>query len=1180
MEAIFSEVLNMSLTASVVILVVLLARVFLKKAPKIYSYALWSVVLFRLLCPVSIQSPVSVLEVTGPEVTRSEGITTSVSYIPADYVRVEPQVQTPTPAQTSQPQEAEKGFTTETAVVVLWLTGVAVMLLRSAAEYVQLRRKLVGATPFRDNVYLADHISTPFAMGILLPKIYLPSNIPSWERRYIVAHERHHIRRGDHIIKLLAYFALSLHWFNPLAWVAFVQAGKDMEMSCDEAVIKKLGPQIRADYSASLLRLATGQRIISGAPLAFGEGDTKGRIRNMARWKKPKLWVSAAAVAMCIGILIACGMNPEAEGGDVSVGALQITLPDGFRTEEEENTLTIYKRRKEVGGIYQRNSTEVELLEDRTNMWDWVCSLNIPENVPQERYMMWVQVEEKAIGSAAYGNKGKEETIHYFFDMGDMIYGLWLNAQEVSEEERSAILDSVRTKEEKGEHTDSAVSDLPFQLGQLPEGYYAYGTEDNGKMGMTFIDDANTVGGVTAYPIPEGVYDPEDSVFDWLEEVGIPDFEDTSLAYVGGITAPGGGWLAEFTSDVPEGTAITVDRRHHFYPIGDTVYDIWFDMMLIDLATSEEIRQAVKLPEPVGQEAAETGEKTAEDIAFEKVKAVFDTVQSGSYQILTQQKNEGNEGPSGYVTTYFDDGENWLRLHEVLTEGTNQTEAGDYYNRMAHLTHKGFHYSNDGHWGEQGAIQWSAITAEQMDTAREGPVSKLASFQWIKANVTYMDTLTDETGECVMFRIDKMYADQEDYTDHYFANFYFDPSGNFRNAQFQVNLYQDNAFTVTESIVTLDHETVAEQINSYYGYGIPVKESTGKPVLSGDAIDANVEMLQYGILTMTLPDDYTCREESGSIILTREGTDVGGITCWAMPEVPLENDTLAWYRAMGLPEAQESDVPIAYMGGSSPYGDIEAEFFNELDPEALNVEHHFFIDGDIVYDVYYDQNVLSDGQAEKFLKTIAVSGEPVVTPDPSEEESLIKCRNVLSLVQSGSYAIARDRKNQGTVALNDYSYRRFWQHDGNWLSIAEIPESGGSSFFYYMEVDGVHYNTERTGWDENGPIWAEQRKVEVAKPWLATFRWDPDIVTYENTLVSGGEECVMLRIDEPYPYGSDNSESYFVNFYFADGGAFLRVELQVNLFLSNAFTETESIITLDAETIAAEIEKEYLRAIS
>ena len=150
-----------------------------------------------------------------------------------------------------------------------------VMVLYAMVSYIRLRRKLITASLLRDNIYLADEIAFPFVMGLLRPKIYLPSSMAEQEQPYILMHEQHHIRRRDPVIKALAFLALCIHWFNPLVWVAFIMAGKDMEMSCDEAVVRKMGTGILADYTASLLSLATGKHIIAGMPLAFGEGDTK-----------------------------------------------------------------------------------------------------------------------------------------------------------------------------------------------------------------------------------------------------------------------------------------------------------------------------------------------------------------------------------------------------------------------------------------------------------------------------------------------------------------------------------------------------------------------------------------------------------------------------------------------------------------------------------------------------------------------------------------------------------------------------------------------------------------------------------------------------------------------------------------------------------------------------------------
>lgn len=319
---IFAKVLNMSLTASLVIVLVIAARFVLRKSPKVFSYALWAVVLFRLLCPVSLPSPVSLLGLLDAPVAQTEGITTTVEYIPykvvetaaenpqPDHQPQNPVAQTPAQSQQTTVETKRNPLSTAEIVTYIWLAGIAVMVIVGVGSYLRFRRHLTGAMQVKDNIYLVDHIDSAFVAGLIRPKVYLPSDIPLKQMGYIIAHEQYHIRRLDHVTKHLSFAALCIHWFNPLVWVAFILSGKDLEMSCDEAVIKKLGEGIRADYSASLLSLATGRRIIAGTPLAFGEGDTKSRIKNMAKWKQPPKWVSIVSFILCFSFLTACAANP------------------------------------------------------------------------------------------------------------------------------------------------------------------------------------------------------------------------------------------------------------------------------------------------------------------------------------------------------------------------------------------------------------------------------------------------------------------------------------------------------------------------------------------------------------------------------------------------------------------------------------------------------------------------------------------------------------------------------------------------------------------------------------------------------------------------------------------------------------------------------------------------------
>lgn len=327
LDKLFMQILDMSIAGSFVILVVLLARLLLKKAPKVISYALWSVVLLRLLCPVSIQAPISVL----PEITPVED-TYTLTDVPisltgagvAAYQAVGDMLNggiglQHVPTINTDEQGNIEYVTSDWGDVwvlfgqYVWIMGVAVMVIYSAVTYWKLKRRLDAVIHLRENIYLADEIPSPCVIGFIKPKIYLPNSLSAQEQAYIIAHEQHHIHRCDHIIKMLAFTALAIHWMNPLVWVAFLLASRDMEMSCDEAVIRKFGPEVRADYAASLLNLATGRRIIGGTPLAFCEGDPKGRIKNLARWKKPAVWITVAAVVFCSVLAVCLLTDPEKE---------------------------------------------------------------------------------------------------------------------------------------------------------------------------------------------------------------------------------------------------------------------------------------------------------------------------------------------------------------------------------------------------------------------------------------------------------------------------------------------------------------------------------------------------------------------------------------------------------------------------------------------------------------------------------------------------------------------------------------------------------------------------------------------------------------------------------------------------------------------------------------------------
>ncbi|MBQ7924677.1 MAG: hypothetical protein IJ335_00095 [Lachnospiraceae bacterium] len=330
LSGLFVKILNMSLTASLVILVVLIARFVLRRSPKVFSYCLWVVVLFRLLCPVSFSTSFSLLGALG-QVQVQQG---SMLYLSEELLResrsygngVVEEVLTGMPEAFPEQQlqtapdilgkNVEQHFSDVALLpkalrlaAVIWIVGILVLLIYDGVSLARLRRQLQTAVHDKENIYTCS-LPTAFVMGMVRPKIYLPDSLSGREREYILFHEQVHIKRGNHVIKTLAALALCIHWFNPLVWLAFSLSSKDMEMSCDEAVLRKIGRDVKKEYSASLLNLATGRKVFTGMPLAFGEGDTGSRIKNVLKYKKPAVIVVCLALIGCVVLAVALTGNP------------------------------------------------------------------------------------------------------------------------------------------------------------------------------------------------------------------------------------------------------------------------------------------------------------------------------------------------------------------------------------------------------------------------------------------------------------------------------------------------------------------------------------------------------------------------------------------------------------------------------------------------------------------------------------------------------------------------------------------------------------------------------------------------------------------------------------------------------------------------------------------------------
>lgn len=353
MDVLFLEILNMSITASYAILFVMTIRLFLKRAPKIFSYTLWAAVLFRLVVPFSFESMFSFVPVS-TEPLPANIIDSERPQIQSGIAAVDQTVNRFLPAPEAVGASVNPMQLWITLGTFLWIAGMAVLMVYSIVTAIKLHRKLKSARHLSDHIYEIPDSTTPFVFGILNPGIYLPSHISERERSYILAHEQTHIRRFDHILKPLAYLVLCIHWFNPLVWAAFFLMSEDMELSCDESVLKQMGSNIKKEYSSSLLSLAAGKRIIGGCPLSFGENNVKGRIHNILHYKKPAFWVLIAAAVIVAVVSIGLMSNPQTDN---------MTVED-YANQFVEEQIELYENADEAEfKIVDRKITRLDRLD-------------------------------------------------------------------------------------------------------------------------------------------------------------------------------------------------------------------------------------------------------------------------------------------------------------------------------------------------------------------------------------------------------------------------------------------------------------------------------------------------------------------------------------------------------------------------------------------------------------------------------------------------------------------------------------------------------------------------------------------------------------------------------------------------------------------------------------------------
>lgn len=317
MDDVFLKLVNLSISASWLILAVLVLRVVLKKAPKWVMPLLWGVVALRLVCLFSIESALSLIP--SAETIPSEIVTETREPVLYEQATLDIVTNPTLPSAAEVPvgvsrQQAQVDFNIYS---VLWLAGMAALLVHALVSAGKLKRKLATAILLRDNIYESEFVDSPFVFGVVKPNIYLPMHMDEGTAAYVIAHERAHLARRDHWWKVLGYLVLALHWFNPLVWVAYILFCRDIELACDEKVVKGLDGAARADYSQALLSCAAPKRAVAACPLAFGEGNIKMRVKSALHYRKPAFWVAAAAVLAVVIVAVCFLTNPRSERGSL-----------------------------------------------------------------------------------------------------------------------------------------------------------------------------------------------------------------------------------------------------------------------------------------------------------------------------------------------------------------------------------------------------------------------------------------------------------------------------------------------------------------------------------------------------------------------------------------------------------------------------------------------------------------------------------------------------------------------------------------------------------------------------------------------------------------------------------------------------------------------------------------------
>lgn len=455
MEQLLIRILYISMTAGYCALIVMALRLCMYRLPKIYSYGLWLVVFVRFLCPVFPESSYSLVRFEPREIWQSISYDMQAPEVESKTAETEETVFTGTGIESGNAESAgdiRKGnFQNEnphvdgTEIIVrqktkwtvwikaagfIWLAGAVALILYSFRSAFLLKKQLAGAKCQGENIYIADNLRTPFVLGVIKPCIYLPASLDAKEREVVLVHEKIHVKRKDYLIKRAAFLIASIHWFNPLAWLSYCLMCKDMEMSCDENVIEKMGQEVKKEYSASLLSLASGRKMDSARMTAFGEGNVKKRIVRVLGYKRPSMKAavlgSVVLVAATVGLLF----------NSVKVSARQNRVWNYIQNPSEQSWEFLEEAKGLFTGEEEGISMGEETSEGVAEVLEYpkpILHLYVPEFyiengytdlelMPEEEYSYLAQ---KALYELYETTGTRIEECYYFYtDLGDFNFGL------------------------------------------------------------------------------------------------------------------------------------------------------------------------------------------------------------------------------------------------------------------------------------------------------------------------------------------------------------------------------------------------------------------------------------------------------------------------------------------------------------------------------------------------------------------------------------------------------------------------------------------------------------------------------------------------------------------------------------------------------------------------------------